>query len=180
MIILVDQDGPLADLDAGFLKVWRERFPDKPYIPLEERRSFHVSKDYPEPLRHEVDEIFFERGFFLNLPLVSGAVPALKEFLDLGHEIRICTSPLRRYQNCVLEKYRWVEKHFGLEFVNRIICSRDKSLVFGDILVDDKPEVDGAIGASWEHIIFDKPYNRETAGEKRRMCGWENWRDFFI
>lgn len=174
MIILVDQDGPLADLDAGFLRIWRKRFPEKIYIPLIERGSFHVSKDYPEDLREEVDKIFFEPEFFLNLPLVPGAANALKNLLTLGHDVRICTSPLRRYQNCVLEKYQWVEKHLGFEFVSRIICSRDKSIIVGDLLVDDKPEIDGQERAGWEHIIFDKPYNGSASSQKRRLLSWKN------
>lgn len=44
--VLVDMDGVLADFEGGFLKKFRARFPDKPYIALEDRRGFWVSEQY--------------------------------------------------------------------------------------------------------------------------------------
>lgn len=44
--VLVDVDGVLADFEGGFLKKYRARYPDDPYIPLEDRRGFWVSQQY--------------------------------------------------------------------------------------------------------------------------------------
>lgn len=44
--VLVDMDGVLADFEGGFLKKFRARYPDKPYITLEDRRGFWVSEQY--------------------------------------------------------------------------------------------------------------------------------------
>lgn len=44
--VLVDMDGVLADFEGGFLKKFRARYPDKPYIALEDRRGFWVSEQY--------------------------------------------------------------------------------------------------------------------------------------
>ena len=44
--VLVDMDGVLADFEGGFLKKYRARYPDEPYITLEDRRGFWVSSQY--------------------------------------------------------------------------------------------------------------------------------------
>lgn len=40
-------------------------------------------------------------------------------------------------------QYRWVEKHLGPQFVERIILTRDKTVVLGDLLIDDKDSIQG-------------------------------------
>lgn len=44
--VLVDMDGVLADFEGGFLKKYRARYPDDPYITLDDRRGFWVSSQY--------------------------------------------------------------------------------------------------------------------------------------
>ena len=44
--VLVDMDGVLADFEGGFLKKYQARYPEEPYIPLEDRRGFWVSTQY--------------------------------------------------------------------------------------------------------------------------------------
>ena len=39
-------DGVLADFEGGFLKKYRAKYPDEPYITLEDRRGFWVSSQY--------------------------------------------------------------------------------------------------------------------------------------
>ena len=79
-----------------------------------------------ERLRETVDEIYTSPGFFRELRPIAGALDA----------VRICTSPLNQYRNCVPEKHEWVERHLGAEFVGRMIVTKDKTLVHGDVLVD--------------------------------------------
>ena len=175
MIVLVDQDNVLADFDGSFLEKWRRQFPGEFYVAFEQRKDFYAHKDYPEELKEKIVSVYAAPGFILNLPLISGASEALAQLIVLGHGVRICSSPLTNYQNCVEEKYAWVEKHFGKDFTNRIILTQDKTLVRGDVLIDDKQEITGLLNPEWEHIIFDRPWNREIRN-KRRLT-WQNWRE---
>lgn len=174
MLILVDQDGPLSYFELGFLKEWRNCYPNEFFVPLDERRTFYPRDEYPKELRPQVEEIYFAPGFYFNLPPVPGGIEALKTLVSLGHDVRICTSPLSRYENCILEKYQWVEKHLGRDFTKRIILSKDKTVVRGRFLIDDNPKVEGAENADWEHVLFDCPYNKNI--NKRRL-NWSNYRE---
>ena len=92
----------------------------------------------------------------------------------MGLQVFICTSPLTTYKNCVLEKYQWVEDQLGADWVNRIILTKDKTLVKADYLIDDKPNITGVESMpAWEHILYDRPYNREV--NKKRLV-WTNWK----
>src|SRR5688572_28485098 len=46
-IILVDQDGPLADFELGFFRRWTAAFPGEFSIPPEKRETLKVKDQYP-------------------------------------------------------------------------------------------------------------------------------------
>lgn len=178
MRILVDMDGVLADFDREFLQRWRMRHPDTFYVPLEERTAFYVRDDYPDELKPLVTEILLEQDFFEVMCPMPGGKEALEEMSALGLEVFICSSPFNTYGNCVLEKYKWVERHLGASWVNRIILTKDKTLVRADFLIDDKPKITGLEATpSWEQIVYDQPYNRHI--DKKRMT-WDTWRSVLL
>ncbi|XP_037377027.1 5'(3')-deoxyribonucleotidase, mitochondrial-like [Talpa occidentalis] len=84
--VLVDMDGVLADFEGGFLRKFRARFPDLPFIALEDRRGFWVSEQYrslgPE-LREKAISIWESKNFFFDLEPLPGAVEALKQMASL-------------------------------------------------------------------------------------------------
>ena len=173
MLILLDQDGVLADFEQGFYDAWQARHGALcPAVPLALRRTFYVRDDYPEVYRSAVQEVYTAPGFYRNLPPVAGAVEAVQALLAQGHDVRICTSPLNQWQHCVPEKYEWVERHLGAEMVHRLIVTKDKTVVYGDVLVDDNPAVVGVRQPHWRHIIFDQPYNREAVGPRMTWASW--------
>ncbi len=175
MIILVDMDNTLAEFDVWLLDQWKKLYPDEFFVPLEKRRAFHPHKDYPEHLQEKMYNLCHSKGFIRHLPPTPGGIEAVKEMLAEGHDVRFCTSHLFEYDHCVLEKYQWIEEHFGAPFVDRIILTRDKTLIRGDILIDDKPEILGLAAPSWEHILYDRPHNRQV--EDKRRLTWQNWRN---
>lgn len=178
MRILVDMDGVLADFDTEFLRRWRDRHPDKFYVPLEKRTTFYVKDEYPEDLQPLVAEILLESSFFRHMLPVPGAKEALEEMQASGLEVFICTSPLTAYRNCVSEKYEWVEEVLGPSWVRQILLTKDKTLIKADILIDDKPVLTGVVDPpEWEHILYDRPYNR---GINKRRITWNNWREVIV
>ncbi|HJX05377.1 MAG TPA: 5'-3'-deoxyribonucleotidase [Candidatus Nanoarchaeia archaeon] len=175
MIILVDLDDVLADFEKGFIDNWRKKYPDKPYIPLKERTVFKVDNQYPSELKHLVRETYCAPRFYRNLPLIKGGKEAIQEMKQKEHDVFICTSPLSRYEDCVLEKYEWVEEHLGRDWTKKLIVTKDKTLIRGNILIDDNPVPKGVLVPTWEHVIYDFPYNRHIK-DKRRIT-WQSWNE---
>jgi len=176
MIILADMDEVLADFEGHFLEQWRKAHPDKPYISLEERKIFGVDNQYPPELKEMVTAVYQAPGFYKNIPLVPGGLEAITEMDEKGHEVRICTAPLKHYKNCILEKYDWVNEKLGPKWVEKLIVSRDKTLILGDILIDDKPDVKGATTPTWEQVIYDFYYNHHVK-DKKRITWQMNWQE---
>ncbi len=178
MKILVDMDGVVTDFEGGFLKLWREAYPDKPFVPIEQRTTFYLVEQYPTELQDFVRAIYSSPNFFRSLAPIDGCREALSELREMGHEVFICSSPLTSYRNCVLEKYEWIESGLGKEWVNNIILSKDKTMIKGDILIDDRPNIKGCEVPSWEHILYDQPYNRGETGKRR--LDWNNWKSILF
>ncbi|XP_075035297.1 5'(3')-deoxyribonucleotidase, mitochondrial [Mixophyes fleayi] len=182
--VLVDMDGVLADFEGGFLKKYRARYPKEPYIELEDRRGFWVSEQYDRlkpGLCEKAISIWESGNFFLDLDPIDGAVEAVKEMSNSPNiDVFICTSPIKRYQYCPYEKYAWVEKHFGHEFLEQIILTRDKTVVSADLLIDDRPDITGAEpNPSWEHILFTACHNchLSVTPPSRRLQSWnDDWK----
>merc|ERR1719253_2506561 len=49
-------------------------------------------------------------------------------------------------------------------------------MIIGDVLIDDKPQVTGTMTPTWEHIVFEAPYNKSVEMNRRlRMRSWDWW-----
>lgn len=172
-MLLIDQEGCLSNMEQGFYSKWKDIYPEEFCIPPQERTTHMIVDEYPSNLKTKVKSIYHAEGFFSSLDPMPGAVKALREMERLGIDFRICTSPLHHYQNCLVEKYDWIERHFGFEVTKRMILTQDKTLIRGQYLIDDKPEIQGTYQPEWEHILFDAPYNRDILGRKR--IDWSSW-----
>jgi len=175
-IVLVDFDNTIADFDLGFELQWRKLYPTRPIVLEAQRTTFKIEDNYPPESKPDIRAIISADGFIAGLPPQDGAVQALQEMLAAGHEVFICTAPLSQPLPNVPEKYQWVAQHLGEEWAKqRIIVSKDKTLVVGDVLIDDNPgEITGQRNAEWTRVIYDRTYNQLVTG--RRLTHWSNWR----
>lgn len=119
-------------------------------------------------------DIATKPGFFENLVPISGALDALQEMKAAGIDVWLCTSPMRSSNYCVLEKYAWVIKHLGMSWTGHIILTKDKTLISGDVLIDDKIQRGCEQRPGWVQICFAQSYNREYP---RRFDDWTQWRE---
>ncbi|XP_071106836.1 5'(3')-deoxyribonucleotidase, cytosolic type-like [Haliotis cracherodii] len=182
--VLLDMDQVLADFEGHFLNTYKQQHPDLPYIEKEDRNTFYISEQYATlspDLPETVEDIITEEFFFLNLPEIEGGVAAAREMADMEDvEVFICTAPMTFYKYCLHEKYQWVEKHLGEQWLDRMIITKDKTLVHGHVLVDDRLNIAGVCEQpTWEHIVFTANHNaRFHAGGKRRLDNWTDgqWR----
>jgi len=177
-IILVDMDGVIADIEQGFLDCWRAQHPKEQYVPLEKRNGFYLEQQYkqlsPEYEQLALD-IFSQEGFYRSLRIIPGSLEALEEMRKLELNPFICTSPFSTSRTCVQEKHDWIQDYLGNEWLKRLIIARDKTLICGDKLIDDKPEITGAMTPSWEHLLFDACHNKDVTNKTR--INWNNWKE---
>ena len=176
MLILLDQDNVLADFESGFRRHWRNRFGED--APIEGKEHlFYIRDRLPEHLQAYAAELYGTVGFFESLPPVSGAVEAARALLAAGHDVRICTAPVNQYRYCAGEKIAWVEQHLGTEWTRRVIIAKDKTWVRGDILIDDKPNIEGTLPPLWQHRLYDAPHNRHLDVPRIVWVQPDTWAD---
>lgn len=175
MRILVDLDGVITDIDKSFIEIWRQRYPDASAPEPGTRKEFYIGDEFGEDAGRKAYKIFREQGFFRYTPIIPGAKEALNEMLQNDNEVYIVTSAGNDIPYAASDKYQWVSEHLGTDWVDRLVITRSKHVVSGDVLIDDKPEVKNHEKANWEHIIFDASYNRHIKGKRR--LNWRNWRE---
>jgi 5'(3')-deoxyribonucleotidase len=81
-------------------------------------------------------------GFFRDLKEVPHAVEAWHR-LSAQHSVYILTAPSLMNPMSYMEKRVWVEEHLGYDAVQNLIIAYDKSMIRGDILIDDKEDSNG-------------------------------------
>jgi 5'-nucleotidase len=179
-VILVDMDGTICDFNSELLRLVHEELEAR-LLKHEDLTLFRTEDCFPHYMRDQVAKLSDRKGFYQNLKPIPGGVEALLEMRGLGYEVFICTTPKKFYHNqdCVYEKHAWVMKHLGKEWTERIILTRDKTLVQGVVLIDDKPEIVGAITPVWTHVYYDQPYNRRDT-KKPRINDWMLWKEVLM
>lgn len=173
-LILLDQDSVLADFERGAHDAWQQRYGEAMPV-AQPRRHFYLRDDLPEKAQAQWQSLYRSAGFFASLPPVEGAIAAAQQLLAAGNDVRICTSPILDYAHCVREKFDWVAQHLGGDWVERIILTRDKTWVRGDVLIDDKPEISGSLKPVWRHVVYDQSYNRHIRAERVRWADKDSW-----
>jgi len=177
-------DGVLVDWDRGFREKWVERseiYRSQSYA-MEECvfDASDVETGAWKALHQQARDIYHEKGFFLGLPPMEGALAALAEMSSPGimngvsetgygfggFDVYLCTSPVNTSANCIQEKVEWVREHLGPDWVKKVVYTSAKQMVRGDILIDDKPysmlaPTTGAhTFALWTQVLFSQPYNQ--------------------
>lgn len=178
-ILLIDMDGVMANYYGSFLEGWKRRYPNRGFIPEGELKSFYIEDSYAEEHNDDIRELTTARGFFRGIKPIPGAIETLRKILsERKFEPFICTAPEveAEGQCCFSEKAEWVDHLLGREWTERLILTKDKTLVHGDFLLDDKPVIKGINRQpSWERIVFHQSYNGGVVG--KRLNGWENWNE---
>jgi 5'-nucleotidase len=175
MRVLVDQDGVIAEWGpSGFnpgLDAYGEAAVNIPRHADQRTFDLHAERT-PDELQI-IAEVMNNMSY-RDLHPTRGARTALRRMLRAGHDVRIVTSPWPSNPRCASDKIDWVMHYFGREWARRVILTMDKTLVRGDILIDDKPSVTGVMEPEWEHVWFTQPYNKELTGQ-RRLDRWSEW-----
>jgi 5'-nucleotidase len=173
--VLVDMDGVLANFDASVEAALEQAYPEIEIV--RPRTEFYIHEDYAEEHHAAIQGIWQAGGFYRQLGVVESAPEGWAQILEAGYKPRVCSSPIPQNLQCIDEKKAWLEEHFvpvfGHRIIDEAIFDRDKFKYDALALIDDKPSLPGAERATWQHILFETPYNKLSNSNYRL----ESWRD---
>lgn len=127
----IDMDGVLADIEAQWLN-WYERDYG---VKLDAEVFLGVKESDAFPDKEAVKRFVFTPGFFRTLPVMEGAVEAVKQ-LSEDFEIYIVSAAME-FPLSLFEKREWLAEHFPFISWKNIIFCGDKSVINTDYLIDD-------------------------------------------
>jgi len=168
-ILLLDMDGPLAAFDEGIIIICKELGINLNITNLNDpKRKHYITDNIPDPEDAQmIRTIINTTHFFDLLPVTDGADVGV-DLLCRDFDVWVCTKPLDINPYCRDDKMNWIKRHFP-QLKNKVIMAPKKSMVHGDILLDDAPDLSCSINSSWKPVIFDLPYNRADS----------QWKNFY-
>lgn len=124
-------DGVLADTEAQWLS-WYEK---ETGIALTKKDIEGKQEHDDAPEFANFRKYLYEPGFFRTLPVMEGAVEAVKE-LSKDFNIYIVSAAME-FPLSLYEKHQWLAEHFPFISWKNIIFCGDKSIIDVDYLIDD-------------------------------------------
>ncbi len=162
MLILCDIDGVCCD----FVKIILEKY----------NKEFNDCKKHEDIVEYDMTKIlkcgkhlvkYFTKDLYDNMPQIQGSLNAINEIKKMGHRVVYVTSFTKELAGV---KFDWLRNNGYLTSVNDYIEAKDKSLINGDILIDDCLE--NVLNYPKYAILFDSPWNRNE-WITSRCKGWE-------
>ncbi|MCP3700505.1 MAG: hypothetical protein GY920_18630 [Aliivibrio sp.] len=90
-------------------------------------------------LQSNLDKQGWHQNVFKDPPPMAGAVEAFNELcFDEDYDVYILSTAPWNIPNSWTQKRLWVSKYLGAKAHKRLILSNNKSLLRGDILIDDR------------------------------------------
>jgi phosphoglycolate phosphatase-like HAD superfamily hydrolase len=132
-VALFDMDGTLCDYDKSLFNFLESlKSPDEQsYNPL-------FRSDIPLHIKARMDLIRASEEWWANLPKLQLGWDVLEVARVLEYRIMILTQGSRRNPASWAGKKQWIDRNLGQDI--DVTMTRDKSLVYGKVLVDDYPE----------------------------------------
>ena len=171
--IIIDMDDVMADASESILNIFNE------INNTDFKKDFFKDKNFYEFINSGKYVTYrnrlFEPGFFMNLKVMPDAQEVIKNLTE-KHKVYV-VSAATEFPNSLREKYDWMQKHFPfISWKNFMLCG-DKSIVKGDVMIDDHEK--NLKPFSGEKLLFDAMHNQQIEGY-HRVYNWQEVHNYFL
>lgn len=179
MIIALDLDGTVAKWEDTYDKYLDHMGDVAINIPrTRDQETFNLWEGRTVQESEILHKIMDTPGFYREIDPMPGAIDAVRQMISDGHTVFFVTAPHPSNPTCADDKIWWTKTHFGSEYVDKLVITRDKTCIRADVLVDDRPDIHGQLTPEWTQIFYDQPYNRAHT-DRDRIKSWvgEGWKN---
>lgn len=184
--ILIDMDGVIADFTNGVRNTFAKIHPDLvEHFPEEKDiKSFYIEDSIEDEsvrlmMKEKIGKLIDRQPIFLCLSPLENAVSGVEQLRKtFQNDVFFCSSPHVPNKDGYADKATWIDMFFPGWGCKNLILTKDKTLVDGIVLIDDKPNPIGNYEAKWKHVVFNQPWNSEGSDDfektegKYRMMDW--------
>jgi 5'-nucleotidase len=173
--ILWDMDGTMYHWSQRLNEILLELDPAFPVVPEGQRVGF----DYfwvPGADREVILAAMNDPRLYQGLEPIEGVLEAIAEIEAAGIDQLIVSTPTWTNPGCVPGKLASLEKDLGAHWAARLVLTHDKTVVKGDALIDDKPEITGLHTPTWRHVMAHQDYNGHI-DTPLRLTDPRQWRE---
>lgn len=181
MTIFIDMDQTIVDFSTPFYNKAKETINgdlDTSFSEMKESNRWDIqsvlfgSNKDKEAI---TDMIFSSPGFWLNMKPYAGAIEAVQE-ISRSNKVYLVTAPWHKSVNCYIEKYYWVLNNLPEFDISKLLYIKDKHLLKGDIIIDDKPKYLEYNSCKYS-IAFKHEYNKDVE-VNFRSDDWNEIKDY--
>lgn len=165
MRIAIDMDEVLADPIHKFIQLYNRDH----QVPLELviKPGTEIFQNVPDEVNDKWFDYINEKGFFRDLPVIEGAVEAVKK-LQQQYDVYIVSAAME-FRNSLEDKLDWLAEHFPfIDWKHIIFCG--EKIVNVDIMIDDR--IKNFSGFNGRPLLFTSPHNLLIT-EYERVDNWE-------
>lgn len=164
-IVLLDMDDVVTNCIKGVVKNLNTKLGTK--FKVNDVTDWHFSKCLKVP-ENVVNEVFRTPGFFEKLKPMPGAIDAINQLIESAkYDVYIITATSDDDGLELVEKIKWFKKYIPNFNIKRIISCKDKYIIRGDVLVDDREYNLDTCAPYMQCILMDSPKNRNCTKYRR-------------
>lgn len=165
MRIAIDMDEVLADPIHKFIQLYNRDH----QVPLDlvTKPGTEIFQNVPDEVNDKWFDYINEKGFFRDLPVIDGAVEAVKK-LQQRYEVYIVSAAME-FRNSLEDKLDWLAEHFPfIDWKHIVFCG--EKIVNVDIMIDDR--IKNFSGFNGRSLLFTSPHNLLIT-EYERVDNWQ-------
>jgi len=132
MIILCDVDGVVADLLSEWVRRYNAKYDDD--LSPEDITEWDMHRNVKPECGTDIHNFLRMPNLYSMVEPIPGALEGIQELRRRGHRVVFVTAAVVGSMD---QKARWLKRHGFLTDLNDLIVAQDKSLVQGQVLIDD-------------------------------------------
>ena len=173
MIILVDMDDTIENLTEAWINYANKRF--NTAVNAADVTAWDPSEAFPTVSHEEMYALLLEDELYETVKPLDGAAYYLQKLISDGHEIFIVTSSPYQVMKAKMDSVLF--GHFPFIDWKHVIITADKSLIKGDVLIDDG--VHNLATGDYAKLLFTAPHNRSFDAEGNGMVRVNCWEEAY-
>ena len=175
LTILTDLDDVLWDLLGVWISELNLR--NGTHVMPRDIIDWEIAKFFPGLTHEELFEPLHDERIWNRILPIKDAMTYIDQLMSDGHKLRVVTAT--HFATAPAKFSRFLEM-FPIFKWEDIVITSDKSLIHGDVMIDDGTHnLEAAAPNIATRLLFNRPHNREYDAEAHGMIRVSTWKEIY-